>query len=255
MASSALPLCNLIRKIRILPSAGQKSALLSTLCDVGGDAPKRLAFVNAHAVNLAAGDLGFLADLTACDTVLRDGSGMKILYKMMKADPGLNLNGTDFIPEVIAAFKGQPVALIGTTDPYLSNAAKTLSASGVQVCLIMNGYRPDDAYIAAIKEQRPALILLGMGMPRQERLAALLAQELSHGCLIVCGGAIIDFIGQKVKRAPMLYRRLGIEWVYRLMQEPRRLFKRYVFGNALFLYHCITLLPGLSAGRASIAPQ
>jgi hypothetical protein len=57
----------------------------------------------------------------------------------------------------------------------------------------------------------------------------------------VCGGAIIDFMGGKTSRAPVWMRKTGLEWVYRLMIEPRRLFHRYVVGNPVFLARAISL--------------
>jgi exopolysaccharide biosynthesis WecB/TagA/CpsF family protein len=60
-------------------------------------------------------------------------------------------------------------------------------------------------------------------------------------CVIVCGGAIIDFLGGKVSRAPLWLRRMGMEWAYRLAVEPMRLFRRYVIGNPLFLSRALRL--------------
>jgi N-acetylglucosaminyldiphosphoundecaprenol N-acetyl-beta-D-mannosaminyltransferase len=78
-------------------------------------------------------------------------------------------------------------------------------------------------------------------MPRQELVARSLRAQLDYPCLIVCGGAIIDFLGGKTARAPVWMRRLGLEWVYRLVQEPGRLFRRYVLGNPLFLARALRL--------------
>lgn len=86
-----------------------------------------------------------------------------------------------------------------------------------------------------------------MGMPKQEAVAAKLA-AIGGPCLIVCGGAILDFLGGKVSRAPEWLRRLGGEWLYRLLREPKRLFMRYVVGNPLFLLR--TLLYRRSAVSA-----
>ena len=83
---------------------------------------------------------------------------------------------------------------------------------------------------------QPDLIVLGMGMPKQERVAHLLRSQLDHPCLIVCGGAIIDFMGGRVSRAPLWMRQLGIEWIYRFLHKPVRMFRRYVVGNPQFLW-------------------
>jgi len=62
-----------------------------------------------------------------------------------------------------------------------------------------------------------------------------------HSCTIVNGGAIIDFLAERVNRAPLVWRKLGMEWLYRLIQEPKRLFNRYVIGNVVFLTRGLVL--------------
>ena len=109
-------------------------------------------------------------------------------------------------------------------------------------------------YIKLAAKHRPSLIVLGMGMPRQEQVAIALRASLGYSCLIVCGGAIIDFLGGKVQRAPTWMRRTGLEWVYRLALEPRRLFRRYVIGNPVFLARALAMVATSSRqdrGRAT----
>jgi hypothetical protein len=72
---------------------------------------------------------------------------------------------------------------------------------------------------------------------------------VGYPCLIVCGGAIIDFMGGKTARAPQWMRKTGIEWVFRLLLEPRRLFQRYVVGNPVFLARAFAM------ARATIAQR
>lgn len=199
--------------------------------------PFVLAFANAHAMNSLAASAPFFDALASADMVLRDGSGMATLYKLMHLKPGLNLNGTDLIPALVKQFNGRPIAMFGTQDPYLQRGAgvvaSTLAPNSPQLCA--HGFLHASAYVRLAQENQPALIVLGMGMPRQEQVAAALRVALAHPCLIVCGGAIIDFLGGKNPRAPLWMRSTGLEWIYRLAQEPRRLFKRYVIGNPLFL--------------------
>ena len=76
-----------------------------------------------------------------------------------------------------------------------------------------------------------------MGMPKQEIIAARMRDELTHPVLIVNGGAILDFLGGKVSRAPRFMTNSGTEWLYRLLLEPRRLARRYVIGIPEFFAH------------------
>lgn len=226
----------LIRRIRIVPDAAALKQELLALSDRTPESgPVRVGFVNAHALNLCYSDPDFLRDLLACEVLYRDGIGMKILCRMLGLQAGLNMNGTDFIPRLLKGHAGREAALLGTEQPYLGRASQALAQMGVATATMLDGFRPEDAYVREVAATAPAVAVLAMGMPKQERVAAMLARNCPYPCLIVCGGAILDFLGGKVTRAPELFRRFGMEWLYRLWQEPRRLFRRYVIGNALFL--------------------
>lgn len=201
------------------------------------DQTRVLAFVNAHAMNSAVHDASFATALQEADWVLRDGSGMKMLMDMAGLPPGINLNGTDLIPRILPLYAGRRILLLGTRDPQLSAAAekiRTEIAPG-SIVEVVDGFQPTEVYLERSRAMVPDLIVLAMGMPKQEQVAQALRRESAQPCLIVCGGAILDFIGGAVTRAPAWMRGLGIEWLYRLLREPRRLFMRYVVGNPLFL--------------------
>jgi exopolysaccharide biosynthesis WecB/TagA/CpsF family protein len=210
----------------------ERDALLDSL--TRATRPTVVAFVNAHACNLAARDTRFAADLGAADVLLRDGSGMAMLCRRLGLDPGLNMNGTDLIPRILERFRGRPVALFGTSEPWLSTAAEVVGHS-VDVVSAVDGFRDETEYVDALRDHPADLVVLAMGMPRQERVAARLVHELDRPVVVVCGGAVLDFLAGRVSRAPRWMRRSGIEWVWRLLSEPRRMFKRYVVGNAVFL--------------------
>jgi len=206
-------------------------------------APLVLAFVNAHAMNSAASSRPFFEAVRAADVVLRDGIGMAILLRLMNLSPGLNLNGTDLIPKLLRRYAGRGIALFGTQDPYLARAQEVVLArlAPGSRCIAAHGFLDTANYVRLAAAHRPSLIVLGMGMPRQEEVAGVLKAALGYPCLIVCGGAIIDFIGGKTSRAPRWMRLTGFEWLYRLALEPKRLFKRYVIGNPLFLARAVQL--------------
>lgn len=225
----------LLQALYLVPAEADKQALLQDLLKPAGQT-RVLAFVNAHAMNMAAQQPDFAAWLCQADVLLRDGSGMQMLLRMLKQPAGLNMNGTDFIPELLAAGRGKRVALWGTQQPYLEQARNKIEAEwGVKCVSCLDGFLPDADYVAAMKTAVPDVVILGMGMPKQERVAALLKQAAAQGCLVVCGGAILDFLGGKVTRAPRVFRQTGLEWLYRLVLEPRRLYRRYVLGNPVFL--------------------
>lgn len=202
-----------------------------------------LAFVNAHAMNLAAESEPFYHSLSSADVVVRDGIGVKLLMQLLNQIPGQNLNGTDLIPRLLQRANGLPIALFGTQDPWLDNAAQAVGESLApdSPLVTANGFLRLHDYIHLAAQHRPRLIVLGMGMPKQEEVAIALRAALGSPCLIVCGGAIIDFLGGKVPRAPEWMRRNGLEWVFRLGREPRRLWARYVHGNPKFLKRALVM--------------
>ncbi|WP_449432915.1 WecB/TagA/CpsF family glycosyltransferase [Pseudomonas putida] len=239
----------IIEKLQVVSDPAQERRVLEALCAPG--AATVLGFVNAHAMNLVAGNADYCKALSAADVLLRDGAGMAILLRRLGAAPGLNMNGTDLIPKLLAAFSGRRVAFWGTQEPFLSQAAQRSSALyGVQVVSVHEGFAGLDTYLSLAEELQPQLIVLGMGMPKQEAVAARLAAT-GRPCLIVCGGAILDFLGGKVTRAPSWLRRLGGEWLFRLLKEPKRLFMRYVAGNPVFLLRVLFCPKALVQGSRS----
>lgn len=231
----------LVKGVVRVQSARGEQQLLDALSHP--DEPRVLAFVNAHAMNSAALSRDFFNAVMSADLVLRDGIGMAILLQLLNQAPGLNLNGTDLIPKILRRYAGRPIALFGTQDPYLARAqevAVSTLATG-STCVTAHGFQDTADYVHLAAIHRPSLIVLGMGMPKQEQVASVLRAAIGFPCLIVCGGAIIDFMGGKTSRAPAWVRELGFEWLYRLGLEPKRLFKRYVVGNPLFLARALSL--------------
>ncbi|MDB5963543.1 MAG: epsG [Polaromonas sp.] len=232
----------LLQKIQRIHDPDEGRRLLRFLSD-----PKRpfvLAFANAHAMNSLAASSSFFDALHAADMVLRDGSGMATLFRLQHMKPGLNLNGTDLIPELVRYFDGSCIAVFGTQNPYLQRGVDVLASQVAPRSryISAHGFMGVGAYAELAAKHAPSLIVLGMGMPRQEQVAAALRSQLKFPCLIVCGGAIVDFLGGRTPRAPAWMRRAGLEWLFRLGLEPRRLFGRYVLGNPLFLARAVRMI-------------
>ena len=91
------------------------------------------------------------------------------------------------------------------------------------------------AIIDAINRANPDLLWIGMTAPKQEKWTYLHWNELNIHCHTGTIGAVFDFFAGTVKRAPLEWQKHSLEWLYRLLKEPKRMWKRYIIGNSLFL--------------------
>lgn len=200
----------------------------------------KISFLNAHSAN-AAFDNAELANAFADFLILPDGIGVDIAAQILHGAPfPANLNGTDFVPAFLVATQAPlKVALLGATSDNLKGAARTLTALAPQheFIVVNDGFfsREDEPHILAeLKRIRPDMLLVAMGVPRQELwISRNITAE--HCTLPVAVGALFDFLSGAMPRAPLWMRRLRLEWMFRLLLEPARLFNRYMVGNPLFL--------------------
>jgi len=200
----------------------------------------KISFLNAHNANIACEDAEFAAALDDF-LILPDGIGVDIAAKLLYGAPFPdNLNGTDFIPSFLQATK-EPltVGLIGTTRRNAEAAALrlTMLAGQHNFAVIHDGFfcvAEEPEILERLRRLRPDILLVAMGVPRQELwIARNITRE--HCTLPIAVGALLDFLSGAVPRAPLWVRRLRLEWVFRLLIEPGRMWRRYVVGNPLFL--------------------
>ncbi len=200
--------------------------------------PRVVYFANAHTLNLAWNDSEFRAVLGRADVVLNDGIGVDIYSRLAGRRFSENFNGTDLLPRLFAsADPARPlrVFLYGARKGRAEKAAKNIEARfpGVKVVGTMDGYARSSV-IETINEACPDVVLVGMGNPIQEKWIDENKSLLDVG--VVMGvGALIDFLSGEIERAPSWVRSIRLEWAYRLVREPKRLFARYVLGNPAFL--------------------
>lgn len=200
----------------------------------------KLAFCNANLVNLGARDPALLGRLAGF-LVLADGIGVDLGSRLLYgASFPANLNGTDFIPALLAA-QTRPlhVALLGGRPGVAGRAAQRLARDYPAHRFEVLGHGYFDAaeeaeLLARLAASPPDLLLVAFGNPRQE---SWISDRLGprHGTVAAGVGALFDFLAGEVSRAPDAVRRLRLEWAYRLWLEPRRLWRRYVLGNPVFL--------------------
>lgn len=201
----------------------------------------RVAFANAHCVNISLEDASYREAMegTLC---LPDGIGVDLGSRLLFGEPfPENLNGTDFVPRLLGA-TAEPlgVALVGGEPGIAEQAARRFAVRFPQhrFTAVSHGYftGPDqgEGVAALLRALQPDLLLVGLGVPRQEMF---LRQHIGarEAGVAMAVGALLDFTAGKVVRAPALVRRLRAEWVWRLLQEPGRLAGRYLRGNPVFL--------------------
>jgi alpha-1,3-mannosyltransferase len=204
-----------------------------------------VAFANAHTLNVAAENPAFRLALQNA-LVFNDGIGVDIAGRMLYGSSfPENLNGTDFVPNYLRRTQHRyHIFLLGAKPGIAERAAHRLSVvcPKHKVVGCRNGHfdRDQVSEIAdLIRCSKADVLLVAMGNPKQE----LFIQNhlAATGCALGIGvGALFDFLAGDVPRAPVWVQRWRLEWVYRLLQEPRRLAGRYLAGNPLFLMRILS---------------
>ena len=204
----------------------------------------KVSFLNAHNANIAYSDPVF-AEALDDFLILPDGVGVDIAAKLLYGAPFPdNLNGTDFVPAFLQASKRPlTVALLGASRVNAEAASVKLSALAGQhnFVVVHDGYfsaAQEPEIVERIARLRPDVLLVAMGVPRQELWIARHI-DARHCTLPIAVGALLDFLSGTVPRAPLWMRRLRLEWLYRLWIEPGRLWRRYVVGNPVFLWRVL----------------
>ncbi len=200
-----------------------------------------VAFLNAHCINVAAKDPTYRWALERASLLLPDGSGLQLAARMHGSKFVENLNGTDLFPHIMqkAADLKHKVFLFGSQPGVAAKAARTAESMvpGLEIAGTRSGFfkaREEADIIAAINASGADVVLVAMGVPRQDVWIARNRHRLN--ARVVFGvGAQFDFWADRVSRAPMVLRKAGLEWVWRFAIEPRRMFKRYVLGNPEFV--------------------
>jgi len=206
---------------------------------------KQVCFVNADCANIAYKDQAYLQVLREANLCLADGIGLKLAAKLLGQDIKQNVNGTDLFPQLCGALCGRNlgVFLLGAREHAAQGVADWIRTHfpEVQLCGWQHGYFPpeqEQEVIQRIKNSGAHLLLVAFGSPTQD---LWIHEHLKDtGVKVAMGvGGLFDFYSGRISRAPLWMREIGMEWVYRLIQEPGRLWKRYLIGNGMFLWRVL----------------
>ncbi|WP_302303115.1 WecB/TagA/CpsF family glycosyltransferase [Paraprevotella xylaniphila] len=205
--------------------------------------------VNAHSFNTAQKDDLFADALRNGDYLIPDGASIVKACKWTKAksQPKERIAGWDlFVLEMEKLNrKGGKCFFMGSSPNVLELIKKRAATDypNITVETYSPPYKPEfskednEAIIHAINQACPDLLWIGMTAPKQEKWAFEHWDELDIHCHCGTIGAVFDFFAGTIKRAPQWWQRHSLEWLYRLMKEPKRMWRRYVLGNILFLYN------------------
>jgi exopolysaccharide biosynthesis WecB/TagA/CpsF family protein len=214
--------------------------VLAALADRSDNQPRHLCYVNAHSLNLAYRDPSYREALSRAHLVLNDGIGLDLAARMQGRRFPENLNGSDFTLRLlsVAAAEQWRVYLYGGRPGVAAAARERLCEriEGLQIVGVCDGYDATDREVVKeINAVRADVVIVALGQPEQE---LWLDEHLAAtGCHLGLGvGAFLDFVSGRVARAPQWMNRMGVEWLFRLVQEPGRLWRRYVVGNPVFLW-------------------
>ena len=215
--------------------------------------------VNAHSFNTAKKDQLFADALTNGDVLIPDGVSIVKACKWIKAksQPKERIAGWDLFSFEMEKLERESeelrtkseeskiVMFMGSSQKVLDLIVKRATEvyPHLKVVTYSPPYKPEfsdednKAIIDAINAANPDLLWIGMTAPKQEKWTYSHWNELNIHCHVGTIGAVFDFFAGTVERAPIWWQEHGLEWLYRLMKEPKRMWRRYIIGNSLFLWN------------------
>lgn len=233
-------------KLKYLNIVENKAALRSI-----PDGKVLINTVNAHSFNVAQKDALFAEALTKGDYLIPDGASVVKACKWLrtKSQPRERIAGWDLFSIEMAKLnaKGGKCFFMGSSQKVLGLIKEQAARDypNIQVVSYSPPYKlefsdeDNAAIIKAINDADPDLLWIGMTAPKQEKWTYSHWKELNVHCHVGTIGAVFDFYAGTAKRAPKWWQEHSLEWLYRLCIEPKRMWRRYLLGNPLFIYNVL----------------
>jgi N-acetylglucosaminyldiphosphoundecaprenol N-acetyl-beta-D-mannosaminyltransferase len=209
-----------------------------------GVRPLFVTYLNAACSNISANDAEYADVLRLADAVYADGQAIVWASRVLGRPLPERVNAADFIVEFCreAAMRGVSLYLLGSAEGVAAGAAAELcrQVPALDIRGAECGYFSDDgaAVTDRIRAASPDLLLLGLSVPLQEKWAISRLDRLGVRA-VWCVGAMFEYHAGHRARAPVWVRKAGLEWLFRLALEPRRLWRRYIVGNVVFIWRVV----------------
>ena len=206
------------------------------------------SYVNVYAINISQTQPWFRLFLNDSLVTYCDGQGVRLGASILGKSIPERIVMSDWIYDVceLAVMRQTRVFLLGSTSEIIESAVEVLRYlyPELDIAGYHHGFVSDidsEVLVQQINKANPDLLVVGMGMPHQEEWMLKYRERLNVRILLNAGSCF-DYVAGAKKRCPAWMGIMGLEWLYRLAQEPRRLWKRYLIGNPRFLFRILLRL-------------
>ena len=240
---------NVRKKVDLVGVAVDNLDMAGALAEIerlmAGGRPALVVTPNVQHINLIRNNADFRAAYTAASLILPDSVPLVWLSALLGCRLKARVAGSDILPAFCprAASGGTRLFLLGSRPGVAARAARILEREhpGLRIAGVFSppeGFEHDkrecERIVKDVRAARPDALFVGLGSPKGEIWAWRHLEALGVPATI-CVGAAFDFIAGRLRRAPRWVQTAGLEWFFRLVQEPRRMWRRYIIGNAQFL--------------------
>ena len=237
---SAEPRITLLNTVIDVLSVQQTIELVKTYVD--RKVPLHLMGVNADKINEVNDNPRMAQIVNSCGVINADGASVVLASKFLGKPLPERVAGIDLMQSLVALSEqeGYSVYLLGAKQEIVEKTAAVLQERhpALKLAGFRNGYfkEADWPGIAEeIKQKQPDMVFVGITSPLKEYLIEYL-QDAGCDCVFMGVGGSFDVISGAIPRAPVWMQKMNLEWLFRVMQEPKRLFKRYFVGNGRFIW-------------------
>lgn len=203
--------------------------------------PLHLMGVNADKINEVNRNDRLKQIVNSCGVINADGGSVIMASRFLNKPLPERVAGIDLMEHLIALSerKGYSVFFLGAKQEIVEKTAKLLREKYPKLIIagIHNGYFKEEDWPAIsgeLKAKQPAFVFVGITSPLKEYLIEYLQNDGNLAVFMGVGGSF-DVISGKIPRAPVWMQKANLEWLFRVLQEPKRLFKRYFYGNLIFI--------------------
>lgn len=225
---------------------GSSSDLVRDIIRAGKEGRKlTIAYLNAHTYNLVHSEEELASAIGSMDILYADGVSIAIAAYLLYGKRIARSTAVDFFPDFLVSCQNEALRLyfLGTDKDTIKRAADRIQREypSLKIAGYYDGYwelEKAEQIIELINASAADILIVGMGSPRQELFIARFKEQIKTP-VIWAVGALFDYYGGKERPSPRWMGKIGLEWLYRLAQDPPGKWRRYIIGNWLFLFNCL----------------